>query len=350
MTFALADLRLWLVRGRSLVRRGLASLRTRGWRHSWERVKLQFARQPSPLHTPLIAVDRSPFAPFAVPHADDPQASIVIPVYGQWLHTLACLRAIAAYPPERAVELILVDDASPDETLHHAARIDGLRVVARPANGGFISACNDGAAAARGRFLIFLNNDTVPQPGWLDALLDTFDLHPDTGLAGAQLLYPDGRLQEAGVVCADVSAGLRSIRSPTSALRPCTRGRLRLLLVHRSPRALLQPCRVFDARYAPPTTVPTWHSPFARPAAGALPSAAAVHDEGTSRNRTPTSKGRPGPPRRCSRARASALAGHWHRAPCRHPRCCTVVAGRYWWSMRQHRGPTAIPRRCGCST
>src|SRR5690606_34783761 len=172
MTLALADLRLWLVRGRSLFRRGLASLRTRGWRHSWERVKRQFARPAPPRHGPLIAADRSPFAPFDVPHADDSQASIVIPVYGQWSHTLACLRAIAAWPPARPVELILGDDASPAGTLVHAAHMEGLRVVSRPANGGFIAACNVGAAAARGRFLVFLNNDTVPQPGWLDALLE----------------------------------------------------------------------------------------------------------------------------------------------------------------------------------
>src|SRR5690606_37809737 len=77
----------------------------------------------------------------------------------------------------------------------------------RASNGGFIAACNDGAALARGETLVFLNNDTVPQPGWLDALLDTFQAHPRAGLVGAQLLYPDGRLQEAGgVVFADGSA------------------------------------------------------------------------------------------------------------------------------------------------
>ena len=77
---------------------------------------------------------------------------------------------------------------------------------ARAANGGFIAACNDGASLARGEMLVFLNNDTVPQPGWLDALLDTFDTHPDAGLVGAKLLYPDGRLQEAGgLVFADGS-------------------------------------------------------------------------------------------------------------------------------------------------
>ena len=53
-------------------------------------------------------------------------------------------------------------------------QVAGLHFHRRAQNGGFIAACNDGAALARGEFLVFLNNDTVPQPGWLDALLDTF--------------------------------------------------------------------------------------------------------------------------------------------------------------------------------
>ena len=54
------------------------------------------------------------------------------------------------------------------------------------------------AEQARGEMLVFLNNDTVVQAGWLDALLETFEQFPDTGIAGAKLLYPNGLLQEAG--------------------------------------------------------------------------------------------------------------------------------------------------------
>src|SRR5690606_41407681 len=115
-------------------------------------------------------------------------------------HTVRCLRSIAAHPPAAPVEVIVVDDGSSDDTLALLRRVDGVRLHPRPGNGGFIAACNDGLALARGEYVVFLYNDTVPQPGWLEALLDTFGDHPGTGLAGAQLLYPDGRLQEAGGV------------------------------------------------------------------------------------------------------------------------------------------------------
>ena len=202
----MAEARFLFDRALGLARRALASLRTRGWRASWSRVSLQVRRRrlpPAPAYRP----DPAPFAPFALPCAPRPRASIVIPVYGQFPHTLACLRALAAHPPATPVEVIVVDDGSGDETPEALPRIGGLRYHRRTANGGFIAACNEGAALARGEFLVFLNNDTVPQPGWLDALLATFGAQPDVGVSGAQLLYPDGRLQEAGgVVFSDGSA------------------------------------------------------------------------------------------------------------------------------------------------
>lgn len=65
-------------------------------------------------------------------------------------------------------------------------------------NVGFVGSCNAGAKAARGQYIVLLNNDTQVLDGWLDAMLKTFEQFPDTGLVGARLVYPDGSLQEAG--------------------------------------------------------------------------------------------------------------------------------------------------------
>ncbi len=201
-----ATVRHHLERTLGLLQRGVISLRTRGVRASWQRVAALLGTRHAAART-LYAPAADAGVPAAVPASDSPEISVVIPVHGQLSCTLACLHALAAHPPARAIEVIVVDDASPDASASTLAGIRGLRLHRRAANGGFVDAANDGAALARGRMIAFLNNDTVPQPGWLDALAGTFDTHPRCGLAGAQLLYPDGRLQDAGgVVFADGSA------------------------------------------------------------------------------------------------------------------------------------------------
>lgn len=127
-----------------------------------------------------------------------PVASIIIPVHGQLPFTLQCLDSIAETPTEVPFEIIVVDDASPDATRETLGRLDGLRYIVHERNQGFIRSVNAGAAAALGQFLVFLNNDTRICPGWLDELIATFRLVPDAGLVGSKLVYPDGRLQEAG--------------------------------------------------------------------------------------------------------------------------------------------------------
>ncbi|HET6434923.1 MAG TPA: glycosyltransferase, partial [Xanthomonadaceae bacterium] len=287
MSSSLADARFLATRALGLVRRGLLSLRTRGWRGSWERVRAQLRRAPAAQRAALYAPDAAPFAPFAVPSTDAPVASIVIPVFNQFAHTVACLRALAAHPPDAAIEVLVVDDGSTDGTADALAQVAGLRYHRRAANGGFIAACNDGAALARGEFLVFLNNDTVPQPGWLDALLATFAAHPDTGLAGAQLLYPDGRLQEAGgVVFADGSGWnygrFGDARDPRHAyLRAADYLSGAAIAI---PRALFAQLGGFAECYAPAYYEDT-DLAFAVRAAGRgvlyQPAARVVHDEGT---------------------------------------------------------------------
>jgi len=261
------------------------------------------------------------FAPFALPHAASatPRASIVIPVFNHFAHTLACLRALAAHPPAADCEILVVDDGSSDDTASALAQIEGLRYHRRRENGGFIAACNDGAALARGEFLVFLNNDTVPQPGWLDALLDTFDAHANVGLVGAQLLYPDGRLQEAGgVVFSDGSAWnygrFGAADDPRySYVRDVDYASGAAIAI---PRALFLRLGGFDARYAPAYYEDT-DLAFAVRGAGLRvlyqPAARVVHDEGTSSGTDTASGAKAYQLRnrdRFAARRGAALAGH----------------------------------------
>lgn len=254
MSFSLADARFLIHRGLGLIRRGWTSLRTRGWHTTVDRIRAQFHRAAPLPADALYLPPSSAFAPFAVATSETPAASIVIPVYDQFAHTLACLRALAAHPPATPFEIVVVDDGSSDETVSALPRIDGVRYHRRAQNGGFIAACNDGASLARGEYLVFLNNDTLPQPGWLEALIGTFDAHPDAGLVGAQLLYPDGRLQEAGgVVFADGSGWnygrFESPEDPRFAyLRDCDYASGAAIAIR---RALFSALGGFDARYAP---------------------------------------------------------------------------------------------------
>ncbi len=137
---------------------------------------------------------------FALPHSPTPLVSVIVPSYGKVRLTMRCLSAIAASRPEAAIEVIVVDDSSNDPALGRLRRVRGLRLMVTSRNLGFIGACNHAAGFARGEFLLFLNNDTAVRSGWLDALVAALRARPDAGAAGSKLLFPDGRLQEAGGV------------------------------------------------------------------------------------------------------------------------------------------------------
>jgi O-antigen biosynthesis protein len=180
--------------------------------------------------------------------------SIVVPVHNQLRHTLACLESLVLWPSRHAMEVLIGDDASSDGSERHLPSIPNLKVVPSSHAEGFVDNCNRTAAAASGRYLLFLNNDTVVLPGTLDALLATFEDNPDCGLAGCRLLYPDGRLQEAGgIVWADASGwncgrGDRPEKSEYSYLRDadyCSGAAIAL------PTAVWRSLGGFDVRYRP---------------------------------------------------------------------------------------------------
>jgi GT2 family glycosyltransferase len=184
------------------------TLRTRGLRGALLRAQRQQRNfMPDPLATQELGAIGDPEIPASVPRADQPEVSIVIPVYNKWSYTAACLRSLAEATCRAGFEVIVVDDQSTDETAQRLAGIAGLTYLRNEQNLGFVGSCNRGAAEARGRYLVMLNNDTQVLDGWLDALLATFEQFPNTGLAGARLIYPDGSLQEAGGIIFNDGSG-----------------------------------------------------------------------------------------------------------------------------------------------
>lgn len=132
------------------------------------------------------------------PIVDDPLVSIIIPVYNQYAMTLSCLQAVLAHSLGISYEVIIADDRSCDLTQTISDRIKNIRVVRNDVNLGFLKNCNNAVGHAKGKYIVLLNNDTNPQPGWLQALLDVFSVHAGVGLVGPKLLFEDGILQEAG--------------------------------------------------------------------------------------------------------------------------------------------------------
>ncbi|WP_237048187.1 glycosyltransferase [Lentzea guizhouensis] len=161
-------------------------------RDTYERA---MGRQPG---TVAEVAPAAPATPVAVHTSEKPLVSIIVPVHGKWSYTRQCLLSIESVHSTVPFEVIVVDDASPDDSADKLAACTGVRLVRTPRNLGFIGACNLGAENAKSELLLFLNNDTEVTRGWLEALVETANSDDRIGLVGAKLVYPDGTLQEAG--------------------------------------------------------------------------------------------------------------------------------------------------------
>ncbi len=136
------------------------------------------------------------------------RVSIVIPVYNRVDLTRQCLDSLATTVGSFA-ETIVVDNGSRDGTQEllrtHAL---GVRCIRNAENLGFAVACNQGASEARGEYLLFLNNDTIALPCWLEPMIDAVEADAGVAMVGSRLLYADGTIQHAGVVMS------RAFRAP----------------------------------------------------------------------------------------------------------------------------------------
>lgn len=143
------------------------------------------------------------YPPLSFPVVEKPDVSIVIPVHNKFSVTYYCLAALLFAYNKATFEVILIDDGSSDETLDVPDIVAGIQHLRNETSQGFIRSCNRGASLAKGKYIVMLNNDTEPTVYWLDELIFAFERFDKVGLAGSKLLYPDGKLQEAGGIVWD---------------------------------------------------------------------------------------------------------------------------------------------------
>ena len=110
----------------------------------------------------------------------------------------ACLRSLAHAAPALQYELILVDNNSEDGAVDFfREQWPAVTVIANPDNAGLARACNQGASAARGKLLLFLNPATEMPPGSLEAMAAFMRETPRAGVCGPQTCNPDGSVESS---------------------------------------------------------------------------------------------------------------------------------------------------------
>lgn len=166
--------------------------------------------QPLPFTPPDETAPLERLAPVTLPSSDQPEVSIVIVAGDRPAHLHACLASIAAHSDGPRYEVIVVDGGSDAAMARMLASVGGLRVVRE-----------NGVAAARGRYLLFLHPDSEVRDGWLRELHDTALREARVGLVTPRLLFPDGRVQWAGggKLASDPMIPAATTRAPSPTAR-----------------------------------------------------------------------------------------------------------------------------------
>jgi N-acetylglucosaminyl-diphospho-decaprenol L-rhamnosyltransferase len=121
------------------------------------------------------------------------EISVVIVTYHNATDIAQCLEAAAKAGPRLPMEVIVVDNASGDDTVAMArSAAPDATIIEQPTNVGFAGGCHAGANVASGDWLLFLNPDAFIAPEAIDALLDCALDHPTTGIVGGRFLNEDG--------------------------------------------------------------------------------------------------------------------------------------------------------------
>ncbi|GCA81904.1 glycosyltransferase [Microcystis aeruginosa] len=191
---------------KKLLKKFVFSLQEEGWKPALKKtkrkiIKILTGKSSSEFEEQVIeSAKLAEPRPLEIASSDNPLVSIIIPVYNQFAYTFNCLESLSVnLSSDLAYEIIIVNDASSDETLEQLATlVKGIKVLTNAENSGFIRSCNYGASQAKGQYLYFLNNDTRILENCLESLLKLIINNPQIGAVGSKLIYANGKQQEAG--------------------------------------------------------------------------------------------------------------------------------------------------------
>ena len=196
---------------------------------------------------------RSALRALAFPPAPMPKVSILIPCHNELAVTVECLLSILDSRPQLSYEVLIGDNASTEPGMEELDEVPGLRYFRHPVDLNFLRNCNAVYPQVRGEYVLLLNNDAQLMPGAIDLLAAALDDDPALAAAGPQILFPNGRLQEAGCsVNRDGSTVMIGVFDDPERSGYARRRRVDYV----SGAALLVRCseldgRLFDDRFAP---------------------------------------------------------------------------------------------------
>ncbi len=182
--------------------KGVSLLKREGTGKLWGILKSKMAQTlhartvPAPQEVIMLEKD---LEPLVIPTPEMVKVSIILPVYNQSIYTYNCIKSIVA-KVRLGYEIIVVNNASTDDTEQVLSLVSNVVVVSNQNNRGFVEACNQGVKCAKGDYLLFLHNDTQPGDGAVEQLVATMERSRQIGIVGAKLLSPDGKLQNAGMI------------------------------------------------------------------------------------------------------------------------------------------------------
>jgi len=133
------------------------------------------------------------------PKYENPVVSIIVLTYNGVEFTHQCLDSILK-KADVSYELIIVDNNSKDDTRIFLEKLENVKIIYNKENVGFGAGCNQGVGETSGKYLLFLNNDTIVTKGWLSSMLRTIENIKVCGAVGAKLVSFEGVLLEAGSI------------------------------------------------------------------------------------------------------------------------------------------------------